>query len=451
MRWIVKLPQVALRSQRGFTLTELMASLTAGVIIAGAVVGISRAASETFHEETRTLTAQSGSRQSMEQLSLDLMRAGYMSTGNIQTDPSVAKPPGELMNNLIPNQYVGLRRLASVHLVVGGSKAATDPQSTFAGLNPDTIELGGNFTTTDQFPIREIQPTTGNCQTILLQTDSPAMWRLISTAAGIDQTPLINAFKPGPVTSSRQFIVRIQDSSGRYQYAPTCPQADAVGINGGVPFIKIATNSMGVGILTAEQTKTTGGASGYGAGMLINPVQIVRWSITNAPPDFAVAAMTPKADASKFYLQRELVDAVGRTDVSTTQVVSEYVVDLKFGFTVEDGPVDASNTSHKLFAFDDPLNGTYAYDVSAPPPATAPPSGPQRVRSVRVRLATRAQVADRDVAIPVTPAGPAGQRFMYRYCTASAAAQCSDRSLSYARVRTLTNEIALSNQSRWFY
>ncbi len=439
------------RSQRGFTLTELMASLTAGVIIAGAVVGISRAASETFHEETRTLTAQSGSRQAMEQLSLDLMRAGYMSTGNIQTDPYVAKPPGELMNNLIPNQYVGLRRLSSVLLIVGGSKAATEPQSTFAGLSPDTIELGGNFTTTDQYPVREIQPTAGTCQRIVLQADSPAMWRLVATTAGIDQTPLINAFKPGPVTSSRQFIVRIQDGSGRYQYAPTCPQADAVGINGGVPYVMIAVNSTGVGVLTAEQTRTTGGASGYGAGMLINPVQIVRWSISNAPPASAVAAMTPKVDPSKFYLVRELVDALGQTDVTTTQVVSEYAVDLKFGLTVETGPVDAVNTAHRIFAFDDPLNGSYAYDVSAPPPATAPPSGPQRIRSVRVRFATRAQVADRTGAIPITPPGAATQRFMYRYCTASTVAKCGDLSLSYARVRTLTNEVSLSNQGRWFY
>jgi prepilin-type N-terminal cleavage/methylation domain-containing protein len=445
-------PAVARRGtrafDRGFTLTELMSSLTAGLIIAGAVVSLSRSASETFHEEGRTLTAQAGSRQAMEQLSLDLMRAGYMSTGNIQADPFVARPPGVLMNDVIPSQYVGLRRLAGVRLIVGGSKAATDPQSTNAGLNPDTIELGGNFTTADQYAVREIAATSGGCQRIWLQADSPAMWRLTMTTAGTDANLLINAFKPGPTTSTRQFMVRIQDTTGRVQYAPTCGTSSAVGIASSFPYVDVAQNSYLVGVLTAAQTGTAGGSSGYGAGMLINPVQIVRWSITNAPPANSVAAMTPKTDASKFYLLREVLDALGASDSTTTQVVSEYPVDLKFALTVETGDSTAVNTAHTIFAFEDSANATWSYDVSGVAPSS---TGPQRIRSVRVRLATRAPSPDREVALAVTPAGPEGQKFIYRYCTAAVAGKCTDGSRSHARVRTLTNEVALTNQSRWFY
>ena len=434
--------------QQGFTLTELMSSLTAGLFIAGAVVSISRSASETFHEEGRTLTAQNGSRQAMEQISLDLMRAGYMSTANIQADPFIARPPGIPINDVIPGQYLGLRRLAGVHLFVGGSKAATEPQSTYAGLNPDKIELGGNFTTADQYAVREIAATVDGCQRIWLQADSPAMWRLTATTAGIDATLLINAFKPGPTASTRQFMVRIQDDTGRYQYAPTCGTSTAVGIIGGFPYVDVAQNSYSVGVLTAVQAGTAGGSSGYGSGMLINPVQIVRWTITNAPPANSVAAMTPTADASKFYLLREVIDALGATDASTTQVVTEYPVDLKFALTVETGDVTATNTAHSIFPFEDTANALWSYDVSGTGPSS---TGPQRIRAVRVRFATRAPLPDREAAIAVTPTGPEGQRFMHRYCTASAVAKCSDGSRSYARVRTLTNEIALSNQSRWFY
>ena len=66
--------------------------------------------------------------------------------------------------------------------------------------------------------------------------------------------------------------------------------------------------------------------------------------------------------------------------------------------------------------------------------------GPQRVRSVRYRLATRAALPDRTAPLPVPPGAP----YIVRYCTDAACAHA-------ARVRTIMSEVALTNQARMTY
>ena len=82
------------RAQEGFTLIELTVSLVAGLIVALGIVGLSRDATHTFHEEMRSSVAEANLRTAVDRLRADLSRAGYMSTGNVALDPMVARPPG---------------------------------------------------------------------------------------------------------------------------------------------------------------------------------------------------------------------------------------------------------------------------------------------------------------------------------------------------------------------
>jgi hypothetical protein len=78
--------------------------------------------------------------------------------------------------------------------------------------------------------------------------------------------------------------------------------------------------------------------------------------------------------------------------------------------------------------------------------------GPQRIRSARVRLVTRAAQPDRTVSVAVpSPAGLATD-FMYRYCVnSSPSCATSDGTLRWARARTVTAEVSLPNTSQDFF
>jgi hypothetical protein len=80
--------------------------------------------------------------------------------------------------------------------------------------------------------------------------------------------------------------------------------------------------------------------------------------------------------------------------------------------------------------------------------AYAPNIGPERIRSVRVRLVTRAALADRNANIPVAPANFGAQPYLYRYCMGG---PCVSPGGQWARARTVTTEVALPNQQRNFY
>ncbi len=146
---------------RGFTLIELMVSLMAGLTVALAVVALSAEATNVFHEEARTAAAEMSLRTAVARLQADFQRAGFMSTGNIQTDPFIAHAPGS-PNMAKSGTFNALYRLAGIHLYYQGSLATT-PLSASQGLppiTPDMVELSGNYTTTDELR-RPLHPSGG--------------------------------------------------------------------------------------------------------------------------------------------------------------------------------------------------------------------------------------------------------------------------------------------------
>lgn len=442
------------RGQEGFTLVELTVSLVAGLIVALGIVGLSRDATHTFHEEMRSSVAEANLRTAIDRLRADLSRAGYMSTGNVATDPLIAKLPGS--GNPINPALVGLARLSSIVLQQGGSAGVTPLSATQdAPMNPDVLDIAGNMTSTDQYEVSIIQPGgAGGCQQIFLDAQSPSMFRILGLGANGAQE-LNNIFQP-TAGGLGQFIVRLVDKTGHSQFLLTCGSVVPTGIAGGgtQPYILINPSTP---VQMAASTGTVGGLSGYGSGSLVNPVQIVRWQImpaTSEPSQYQNSPlsglpMTPTVvDPTKYDLVRSYVDAVTGTLVpGTTEVVAEYAVDLEFAFSVDAG---LSNLQPLIqtFPFDSALNVPWAPDITK---GVVPNQGAERIRSVRVRLVTRAAEADRTLNVPVPNATPP---FTYRYCVLTGG-RCDPVNtagvLQYARARTVTAEVALSNQARNFY
>jgi hypothetical protein len=458
------------RSDAGFTLVELTVALLAGLIVAMGIVGLSRSATATFHEEVRTAAAEASLRSAIDRLRADLQRAGYMSTPNIQADPSypmlrpVLNGPNDLSG--IRNM-AGLLKLSAIRLVPGGSVAQnglalSGVQS--PALTPDYIEISGNMTTTDQFEVALIQAPGATCQRINLVPTSPAMYRL-DVVGSKASDELRNIFQPVPSNQDTQFLVRLVDDTGHAQYMATCKEPNPAAIVAGQPYVDIDPFNTP---LIAPASNNVSTASGYCAGRCwLNPVQTVRWEIT-VPPGTGVKDPEPaqyvKAldnqplspttqDPNKYDLMRSYVDATGALVAQTSEIVAEYAVDLDFALTVDQG-LDNTQPSLLTFGFDDSANESkWAYDVSVSS-SFAPNVGPQRIRAVRVRLATRTAQPDRTANVAATNNG--NEEFLYRYCVVGspAGSPCPatpDSVQRWARVRTITSEVRLPNLARNYY
>jgi type II secretory pathway pseudopilin PulG len=445
---------------RGFTLIELTVALLAGLIVAIGVVGLSRDATHTFHEEMRSSGAEATLRTAVDRLRSDLQRAGYMSTGNIVLDPTIAKPPGGLNLFNVPTPgplATGLARLASIYRKAGGS-ATNAPLSSSNGINPDLIQIGGNMTSADQFDVQLVTQApnaTSNCTQILLSGTSPAMYRVLASGAAAAQE-LRNMFQPTPATDTSQFIVRLVDNTGRSQYLLTCAEASAAGfLNPAAgatppsgPYLDIDTKT--TAIVTSRMTQNNGGITGFGIGSLVNPVQIVQWELTSAvattdpepAQDQSILAgqpLTPTTpDPNKYDLMRTYVNAQGALIPSTSEIVAEYAVDLDFAFSV-DTSVLSLTPNVITYGFEDAAdNDPWAKDVNLA--GVTAVQGPQRIRAVRARVVTRTAQPDRSVNIGLTNYGT--QAFMYRY---------QIDATDWARARTIVTQVSLPNQTRNFY
>jgi len=430
------------RRSRGFTLIELMVSLIAGLFVAMAVVGLSEQATNTFHEEARTAASEMALRTAVERLRADIQRAGFMSTGNAQHDPYIAHAPG---SPIMPTTgtYNGLYRLAGIHLYYEGSAALT-PLSAGAGFAPDAIELGGNFTTTDDYVVRYQESGTSSCggTRLWLEIDSPPMWRILSQSD--PDASLEAAFQP---VSGSTFAARVTDDTGHFQYIPTCA-GKAAGVNGtgiaATAYVDLDTST--TPLLTAQQTKTNGGSSGLGVGKLrVNPVQTVRWELrpidTSKTGDAPYAALVSTA-GDKYELFRTFVDITG-TPTQQVELVAEYAVDLKFAFSADLDPVATQARSLTVYGLSDGRNKDIADDVTTNIAAL-----PQRIRSVHFRLTTRSAVADRLDTFTMPVANAQQPAYPTRYCVLTA---CASGQAGWARLRSITTEAATVNLAKLFY
>ena len=447
------------RSVRGFTLVELMVSLVAGVIIAIAVIGLAKAATTSFYEQARVTAVESSVRNAANRLRYDLTKVSFMGTGNIHlaTTPNVPYGHQVASQFALPGnagaRYTGRsNNLQGIRILVSGS--TVDPQvNTYAATpnftSPDAIEIGGNMTTDDWYIGRWEGPTGGTCgggQFIARAVGDPATERLLGDDASA-QANVTQAFTPDP---TQRYFARVVDSLGCQHFVEveqaTAPTKDQ--------FILNLCTSAGDTLSLLQP-----GASRPGCGAIpvtdetlrISPFHRVRWRVG---PNTIPALDPPTTIApvnSTFMLFREFLNSQGVVVPSLTQIVAEFAVDLKFGIAVDARETTPAPNNISVFDLDSDTTGvggggnidSWTRLASASVLTTGSPTqpGPQRVRSVKFRVSTRASLPDRNQPLTLLPSSP----YISRYCVDMPA--CT----KFARVRTIVSEVPLLNQARMTY
>jgi len=448
--------------QAGFTLIELTVALVAGLAVVLGLMALSREASRTFNEEVRSTASEASLRTANDRLRADLARAGFMSTGNIQTDPRVCLPLGTTFANLMPAPPAGIKSLQSIQLSIGGSAAALPlSASQTPALSPSIIWIAGNMTTAEDLPVLSQAPApSGSCTRLTISPVSPALYRIVSQASASPGQDLANAFQP---VSGKTFIVRLVDETSSAQFLETCTSETTVaGFDGsGLPYVDVDNATP---ILAPKNTSTRCGVGTISSGhVYVNPVQIVRWEIvqasvaeaTNTSQYSKALGNEPTAagtvDPNKYDLIRSYADITtgGLPPLyASTEVVAEYAVDLDFAFSVDTGT--STSPSMQTYAFEDNTdNKANTQDVS-----TVATSRPQRLREVRFRIVTRTAQGDRTVNVQVAaPANYSNQEYLYRYCInpTSCVKATPDGTFCWARARTVTGEVSLPNLQADFF
>ena len=428
---------------RGFTLVELLTAMLAGAFVSYAAFAFAKAATTSFQEESRLANATISSTLGFRRLVSDLQRASYMSTPNIQRD--FRRPAGGDDNDpgtvcVDPTSYpAGLQNLAGVIVEKSGygNTGTVSPASAVNLTAPDRITLGGNFASSEQFWARRIvngtdvylEPNSGPVvRTANQLTASAATWEAI--------------FKPGR-------ILRVVDQTGFQHYGIIASAA----LSDGKPLIRLTTEThlfqQGVPAVGTTNPSCTG-ISGFGEGALVNVVSRIRYEVRdlrnvvgyeNLYKDANFGASTTAANISGDDDRTELVRyEINATDggivPGTVELIAEYAVDLRFGGTVASAVVNGATAAQTLVRFTPGASNIFTDTWAYAPTTKAGQAGPERIRSLQVRLAIRSRLADREQPLP----GPAGS--LYRFQLANG---------KYARVRTLQAEAALPNQTGVFW
>jgi len=402
--------------ERGFTLLELLAATVASLMVVLAALMLSRGANRLFSGESNVGASQFSLRLGVDRLRSDMERAGFMTSANAHLDPDVCPDP------TIGTPRIGVQSI----LYEPAATATTLTTSTALGLGTDRIRLQANFATTDSYLVSFIDTSSSTYQ-IYLQRATGAVARLLSVGeVGTPLTAIATTFPAGG-------ILRLTNLVGSSQFLII---SGATVDTAGVPIISARVAPP---ITAAQGAVTKCGIPGGGAacmGCTVNPVSKVDYYLgslkgvtttSGGSFDWAYPAGTRKADTEKFDLIRRETDHDG--GVSYT-IVAEYVVDLEFSFSAD---VDTTGGEPNVvtFPFKDSKNLEYGGDVTISTTAK-----PQRIRSIRYRVATRAHLPDRSAA--ADDGGPG----LLRYPLDPG---------EYARVRTIYGEISLINHVglRW--
>jgi prepilin-type N-terminal cleavage/methylation domain-containing protein len=469
------------RQARGFTLVELMVALVAGVIIAIAVIGLAKSATQTFYEEARLTNVEQSVRAAANRLRYDLTKVSFMGTGNIQLasfEPTDSDPPNFFVpygHKVASNKFAGVglagsrytnksENLQGIHIIpLGSTTVSGEPEvATYAGgpnfTAPDLIEIGGNMTTDDWYTASWEAPPSGaagSCGGGILhmraQAD-PATERLI----GDNLQNVVNAFTPGPA-NTRHFA-RVIDQNGCHQFVEV-KNATAINVGGvtAEALVDVCTAQGDNGSLLPQIEDTVNkpgvvarkgcGATPVAETLRVSPYQRVRWRVGKNK----IAQIEPLASIAPanttFVLYREMLDSSGTVIDTLTQTVAEFAVDLKFGIAVDARESSAPPNNISVFDLDSDTGTGNIYTWTNKASATTltqgaqTQPGPQRVRSVKFRISTRAAMPDRTQPLTLIPNSP----YISRYCVDMPG--CT----KFARVRTVTSEVPLINQARMTY
>lgn len=409
------------KKARGFTLVEVIAALTAGLLVSMAAFLLAKNSSQFFQNEARISAAHLSATLGMNRLTSDIQRAALFGTRNMATDGRVCPFGGDpTLKNL-----VGIR-------ITPGTPATAPVQSKLNSLYPDRLDIFGSFDIAEWF---EAEATTG---LVTLRSKSGAMKRLRATvAAGQSIAPRIQQiFKQGRV-------LRIYKHRDPLQGSTLYAVISAVNVSGAPPTEDVTIT---LEAAPALQVKAVANSCGLNQGadrgtgtrdVVVSALSQVRYEVRSLAghPVYGqlVAPVSPEVtfDNARTELVRVEVDLNGVELPSSIELISEYAVDLKLG--VSFASPDLTNpviSGIGINGYPTPANAQgYALVTDVPP---------EQIRAAHVRLSTRTRAPDRNMSLSLGAAG-ASQRLL-RF-------QLDDNALHFARLRTLVSTIELANQA----
>lgn len=422
-----------LHTRRGFTAVEFMVAVTAGLAVSVAAYTLSKSSVDVFQQEARLNAAQFSSMMGMNRISADIKRAGFQTTPEVAEDPNVCTVPAGT-NFPDPALLVAAQVIeggpfnASVAYGAGGYAALPAPfASTNNKRSPDRLRLSANFGASSSFRISRMENGF-----IWLDIDQLSVQRIYQ-AAQTGGFGICTAFQGlpvpdnsgAPVAPGGRPAIRLVDNAGRSRFALI---RSCAAVNGSDNYASV--------MLEVTQTPTGPGCTGMDVTSpgYVNPVQFVDYALfgavdvaanfaaiglpapigTMAGEDTALETITG-ASSRTFLVRREL-DGRGNIVPASAEVVADFVVDLNF------------SARRRVGAAVQPV----AFDALAGIP-------PNEIRSLGVRLSTRARNPDRAVG-QVT--APDSDQTITRFDVFAGTSDTRDR---WARVRTMFSEVSLPN------
>jgi hypothetical protein len=422
----------------GFTLVELMVSITGGLFVAIAVFMLAKQSTNLYQSEGRAGNATLSSMVGFERLRQDVERASFLSSPMIRRDPKLC---GDPVGSSDWPKY--LKHLQGV-MITPANAAVVPNVLAKNGSKPDEITLAGSYVSDERFFADTIS-SAGGSDTITLESDKGGLAKLgyvnLGSSPAAQAALLASVFAPGRA-------LRIVDkSNGREAYGTI---ASVQG--GSPPTIILKSGAGGPPLIYRSGSALRCGVAGTARSSVVNVVNIVHYALRDMStrvayqPLFDNSGFGPAQESLKrAELVREELDTEGEPIVGTEEIVSEFAVDLKFGITVGH-VISGTNQISKLETLPpgDANVEAWAGDTTtvvgqagAMPP-TSPPM-PHLVRAVRIRFGVRSREADRPTnldggtGMPMAPG-------LYRVGTDPAGGG------PFARVRTMQADVALRNQ-----
>jgi type II secretory pathway pseudopilin PulG len=392
-----KLRRRARKSAAGFTIMEVLVALGLTSVVAVGLYTLSRVATQTFQQQQRVSEMQLRLRSAMEMLRSDLSRAGYHSTPNSGSDPTVCPRP------VLPVTSIG----ATID-----APNPTHLQGDNLFVQPVRLMITGNLASTDEYKLGAVVL---NRVRVQHRWDE---WERVRTAQDMDRIfPVGRLVRLRGLDGSMQFgTVRATEYRDARQPITNMPAIDLdqpVVVNDG----------------------TTSGCGLNSSLGWIAPVTMVEYRIMNAAgvASNAYLGSAPFTEGKMDLVRREVRRAGGTLQpvMGSDLLVAEYAVDLAIGAVFDEGPLLSSEPRLVRYGFNDPV----IFQRLTMPGAGA--SQAHRVRAISFRLSVRDRTQDPEFGwTPRNAATEPLTRFRVSAVLPGA-----------ARVRTATGEVSLVNTS----
>lgn len=386
---------LARRAKQGFTLVEVLVALGLTSVVAVGLYTLSRVATQTFQQQQRVSEMQLRLRSAVELLRSDLARAGYHSTPNSGSDPTVC-----------PRPALPVTALAAALDTPNPTHLAGDNQF----VTPVRMQITGNFVSTDEYKIGAV---TLNRVRVQHRWDE---WERVRSATDMDRIfPAGRLVRLRGLDGSMQFgTVRATDYRDARQ-----PITNMPGIDLELPVVLNDGTTSGCGLNSSL---------GW-----IAPVSTVEYRIMNAlatAPN-AYAGTTPFVEGKTDLVRREMRRVAGMLQpvAGSDVLVAEYAVDFAIGAVFDEAPLLSSEPQLVRYGYNDPV----VFQRLTMPGGGA--SNAHRLRAITFRLSVRDRTQDPEFGWTQRGAGTEPlTRFRVNALMPGA-----------ARIRTATGEVSLVN------